>query len=73
MSWPLKLAAGAGMLFLLSPLLLILLYAFTTEDKTFQFPPPGYTLKWFSVAWQRNDIWQAIFPLNFVPFMQYAG
>lgn len=61
MSWPLKIAAAAGMVFLLAPLFLILLYAFTTEDKTFQFPPPGYTLKWFSVAWQRDDIWRAIF------------
>lgn len=61
MSWPLKIATAAGMVFLLAPLFLILLYAFTTEDKTFQFPPPGYTLKWFSVAWQRDDIWRAIF------------
>ncbi len=61
MSWPLKIAAAAGMVFLLAPLFLILLYAFTTEDKTFQFPPPGYTLKWSSVAWQRDDIWRAIF------------
>ncbi|MFT7556229.1 MAG: putative spermidine/putrescine transport system permease protein [Planctomycetota bacterium] len=60
MPWLLKLGAIAGMLFLLAPLALILLYAFTTEDRTFQFPPPGYTLKWFSVAWQRDDIWQAL-------------
>jgi len=60
MSWPLKLATAAGMLFLLGALCLIFLYAFTTEDKTFQFPPPGYTLEWFEVAWHRQDIWQAI-------------
>ena len=38
----------------------ILLYAFTTEDKSYQFPPPGLTLHWFAVAWERQDIWCAI-------------
>jgi len=46
--------------FLHVPLLLIFLYAFTTEEKSFQFPPPGYTAKWFAVAWERQDIWDAI-------------
>ncbi len=51
-------SAVAGLLFLHLPLALILLYAFTTEDKSFQFPPPGYTAKWFGVAWfDRPDIW----------------
>jgi putative spermidine/putrescine transport system permease protein len=49
--WGLKLGAAAGLLFLHLPLLLIFLYAFTTEEKSFQFPPPGLTLKWFSAAW----------------------
>ncbi|HLB07725.1 MAG TPA: ABC transporter permease [Alphaproteobacteria bacterium] len=56
----LKLAAGAGLLFLNLPLAFILLYAFTTEDRTYAFPPPGLTLKWFAVAWNRPDIWQAL-------------
>src|SRR3712207_5136342 len=56
----LKLAAAAGLLFLHLPLFLILLYAFTTEDKSYQFPPPGYTLHWFAVAWGRQDIWDAL-------------
>jgi putative spermidine/putrescine transport system permease protein len=56
--WGLKLAAGAGLLFLHLPLALIVLYAFTTEEKSFQFPPPGLTLHWFSAAWfDRPDIW----------------
>ena len=47
-----------GLLFLHVPLALIILYAFTTEEKSFQFPPPGLTLHWFSVAWfDRPDIW----------------
>ena len=60
-SLPLALAAGAGLLFLLAPLCLILLYALTTEDKTFRFPPPGLTLKWFGIAWERQDIRDALF------------
>jgi putative spermidine/putrescine transport system permease protein len=56
----LKLAAAAGLLFLHLPLLLILLYAFTTEDKSYVFPPPGLTTEWFAVAWGRDDIWRAI-------------
>ena len=50
-SWPLKLAAGLGLAFLLLPLLLIFVYAFNSEEKTFAWPPPGLTLKWFAVAW----------------------
>jgi putative spermidine/putrescine transport system permease protein len=56
----LKLAAAAGLLFLHVPMAFILLYAFTTEDKSYQFPPPGLTLHWFAVAWERQDIWQAL-------------
>ena len=56
----LKLAAIGGLLFLHLPLLLIFLYAFTTEDKSYQFPPPGLTLKWFAVTWNRPDVWQAL-------------
>jgi putative spermidine/putrescine transport system permease protein len=56
----LKIAAGAGLLFLHIPLAFIILYAFTTEEKSYQFPPPGFTTKWFAVAWERQDIWNAI-------------
>jgi putative spermidine/putrescine transport system permease protein len=59
-SWLLSAAAFGGLLFLHLPLALIILYAFTTEEKSYQFPPPGYTLKWFSVAWDRADIWRAL-------------
>lgn len=57
----LKVAAAAGMAFLHVPLFFILLYAFTTEDKSYVFPPPGLTLKWFGVAFARADIWNALF------------
>jgi putative spermidine/putrescine transport system permease protein len=56
----LKLAAAAGLLFMHAPVLVIVLYAFTTEDRTYQFPPPGLTLHWFEVAFARDDIWQAM-------------
>lgn len=59
-SWGLKLAASAGLLFLHLPMAFILLYAFTTEDRSYQFPPPGLTLDWFAVAWNRPDIWRAL-------------
>jgi putative spermidine/putrescine transport system permease protein len=56
----LSIAALGGLLFLHVPLLLIFVYAFTTEEKSYAFPPPGYTTKWFAVVWERQDIWDAI-------------
>lgn len=56
----LKLSAGAGLLFLHLPFAFIALYAFTTEEKSFEFPPPGLTTRWFAVAWSRQDIWDAL-------------
>ncbi len=53
----LRLAATAGLLFLHLPILLIFLYAFTTEETSYQFPPPGLTLEWFAVTWNRADVW----------------
>ena len=58
--WGLKLAAGLGVAFLLIPLLIIFVYAFTTEEKSFVWPPPGLTTKWFVVALGRADIWPAL-------------
>ncbi|MDS9467704.1 ABC transporter permease [Paracoccus sp. MBLB3053] len=57
----LKLAAIGGLIFLLAPIALIFVYAFTTEEKSFQWPPPGFTLKWFGVTLNRPDVWQALF------------
>ncbi|MCQ2006398.1 ABC transporter permease [Rhizobium sp. NRK18] len=56
----LKLAAGGGLLFLHLPILLIFVYAFTTEDKSFQWPPPGLTTRWLVSTWNRPDVWQAL-------------
>jgi putative spermidine/putrescine transport system permease protein len=60
-SFGLKAAAIGGLLFLHLPILLIFLYAFTTDDKSYQFPPPGLTTKWFGVAWNRADIWPPLY------------
>ncbi|WP_135447660.1 ABC transporter permease [Tabrizicola caldifontis] len=57
----LKITAIGGLLFLHLPILFIFLYAFTTEERTYQFPPPGLTLKWFGVAWERPDIWPPLY------------
>ena len=56
----LKIAAGAGLLFLHLPILLIFVYAFTTEEKSYQWPPPGFTAQWFAVTWNRPDVWEAL-------------
>lgn len=56
----LRLAAVGGLLFLHVPLALIILYAFSSDDKSFRFPLPGLTAKWFAVAWARDDIWAAL-------------
>ena len=42
-----RLAAYAGLAFMHLPVLVIILYAFTTADRTYEFPPPGLTLHWF--------------------------
>jgi len=55
-----QIAAILGFLFIHIPIFFIILYAFSSDEKTFQFPLPGYTTKWFGVAWNRNDIWEAI-------------
>lgn len=56
----LKLAAIGGLAFLHLPILLIFAYAFTTEAKSFQWPPPGLTTRWLAVTWERPDVWQAL-------------
>ncbi|MCU9847508.1 ABC transporter permease [Defluviimonas sp. WL0024] len=56
----LKIAAFAGLAFLHLPIILIFVYAFTTEDRSYQWPPPGLTLKWFGVTWNRPDVWASL-------------
>lgn len=56
----LKTTAGLGLAFLHLPILLIFLYAFTTEDKSYVFPPPGLTTQWVGIALQRPDVREAL-------------
>jgi putative spermidine/putrescine transport system permease protein len=53
-------ASGAVLAFLHVPILLVFLYAFTTEEASFQFPPPGLTTRWFEVAAGNPDIREAL-------------
>ncbi|HHY49996.1 MAG TPA: ABC transporter permease [Alphaproteobacteria bacterium] len=56
----LTIAAGAGLFFMLAPLALIFLYAFSSEERSYVWPPPGLTLQWFAVTWNRPDVWAAL-------------
>jgi putative spermidine/putrescine transport system permease protein len=56
----LRLAATFVLLFLHIPVWIILLYAFTTDEATYTFPPPGLTTRWFAIAFGRQDFWDAL-------------
>ncbi len=56
----LKSASLAVILFLHIPILIVFLYAFTTETSSFRFPPPSLTTHWFSVAWNNPDVRSAL-------------
>jgi putative spermidine/putrescine transport system permease protein len=58
--FPLMLTAVAVLLFLHVPVWIIALYAFTTDEAAFTFPPPALTTRWFGVAWNRVDLWAAL-------------
>jgi putative spermidine/putrescine transport system permease protein len=56
----LMLAAVGVLLFLHVPFAIVILYAFTTDEAAFTFPPPGLTTRWFGVAMNRPDLWAAL-------------
>jgi putative spermidine/putrescine transport system permease protein len=56
----LKVAAGLTLAFLHIPILFVFLYAFTTNEASYEFPPPGFTTRWFGMAWQNADIRAAL-------------
>ncbi|MDX2273312.1 MAG: ABC transporter permease [Cyanobacteriota bacterium] len=58
--WGLTLLTIGGFLFLHLPLLVIIFYAFSSDEATLRFPPSGLTLHWFAVAGQRVDLWRAL-------------
>ena len=48
------------MLFLNVPFLVVVLYSLTTDEQTYSFPLPGFTLKWFGEAMTRTSMWEAV-------------
>lgn len=58
--WWLRLLAWGGLAFLHFPLLVVLAYAFNTEESAFSFPLQGFTLRWFAEAFGREDVLAAI-------------
>jgi putative spermidine/putrescine transport system permease protein len=56
----LRLTALGTLIFLHFPIAMIVLYAFTTEEASFQFPPPGLTTRWFAAILERPDFWRAL-------------
>ncbi|MBK8135145.1 MAG: ABC transporter permease [Chloroflexi bacterium] len=59
-SFGLKISAGAALIFLHFPIFIVVLYAFTTEESSFRFPPPGLTLDWIGALFERADFWRAL-------------
>jgi putative spermidine/putrescine transport system permease protein len=59
----LVLVTGLVLVFVYAPLALVLLNSFNTS-RTFAWPPPGYTTKWWSAAWHsqgaRDAIWTSV-------------
>jgi putative spermidine/putrescine transport system permease protein len=58
--WGLKGSVVGVLVFLHFPLLIVILYAFTTQESAFTFPPPGLTTKWFGQALDTPDLWEAV-------------
>lgn len=56
----LTISAIGALLFLNIPVLIIFLYAFTTDESTYTFPPSGLTTRWFAVALGRSDMLRAL-------------
>lgn len=56
----LKTLTGVALIFLHFPIVIIIVYAFTTEEASFQFPPPALTGRWFGEILSRNDFWNAL-------------
>jgi putative spermidine/putrescine transport system permease protein len=59
-NWSLRIMTGCVLLFLHLPMLLIVLYAFNTEEAAFTFPPPGLTTRWVGEIMERQDFWNAL-------------
>jgi len=58
--WGLKIAALLTLLFLHVPMWIIFLYTLTPDERTYTFPLPGFTTRWYGVALLREDLWSAL-------------
>ena len=58
--WGLKGSVVGVLMFLHFPLFIVILYAFTTQESAFTFPPPGLTTRWFSQALDTPDLWASV-------------
>ena len=47
------------LVFLYAPLVLVVVNAFNSS-RTFAFPPSGFTLRWWSVAWNSDGMWTSL-------------
>jgi putative spermidine/putrescine transport system permease protein len=61
--WAIGIAAAIGLAFLYVPLALVLLNSFNA-DRTFAWPPPSLTTRWWATAWDnegaRNALWTSV-------------
>ena len=59
----LAVSTGLALLFVYTPLALVLLNSFNTS-RTFAWPPPGYTTEWWQAAWHsqgaRDAVWVSV-------------
>ncbi len=54
----LRIAVGLGLAFIYVPLLVIAIYAFNSS-KILAWPPPGFTLEWFSKTFENESVREA--------------
>jgi putative spermidine/putrescine transport system permease protein len=61
--WALRIAMALGLAFIYVPLAIVLLNSFNA-DRTFAWPPPQFTTKWWSGAWDnagaRYALWTSV-------------
>jgi putative spermidine/putrescine transport system permease protein len=59
----LAISTGLALLFVYTPLALVVLNSFNTS-RTFAWPPPGYTTEWWQAAWHsqgaRDAVWVSV-------------
>jgi putative spermidine/putrescine transport system permease protein len=57
--WCLRLGMALGLAFIYVPLAVVLVNSFNA-DRTFGWPPPGFTVKWWQAAWDSSGVRAAL-------------